>query len=129
MTNDARWRVHGIVGEHVIWHDGEAYQATRDAVPGANHGGYPILESLLKLKNLDPRGVAKVPEEEMDVHVVKAPPYDGKPTWHGMYRTEDGWKVASSWAGPIAYADPGSARNGAKHFLEETMAPSAPGMR
>lgn len=128
MSDNAKWQVHAIAGEHVIWHDGEVFQASREEVPDGV-GGYKILDSLLQLKNIHPGNVIPVPEAERDVHVVSAPKHDGKPTWHGLYRTDDGWQVASSDAGPIAYADPAAARVGAKVCREEALERPVPGPR
>jgi len=52
VPKNTRWKKHGTAGGHVIWTDGEVYQATTGPVPGDGDGGYPVLESLLNLKGL-----------------------------------------------------------------------------
>ena len=46
---------------------------------------------------------------------VRAPAYDGKPTWHGV--TASGQKVTNRFGNPIAYASSEAAVNGTKPIL------------
>jgi hypothetical protein len=46
---------------------------------------------------------------------VRAPAYDGKPTWHGV--TASGQKVTNRFGNPIAYASPEAAVNGTKLIM------------
>lgn len=125
MPANENWKVFGKARDHTIWFDGEVYQATSGAIP-KGHGGYPLLESLLRLKNILPHQFSSVPEDETDVHVTVAPDVEGKPAWHGHYRDADGWQVADGGSGPIAYMTPEYALAGAKHMRDEAKAAPTP---
>lgn len=55
-----------------------------------------------------------------NIKARKAKPYDGKPTWHGLYLDGGIWRLARNQAGlPIAYASEQAALQGAKHVMTE----------
>lgn len=63
-SEKAMWTIYGQIADYTVYfeHVGEVYQISKGGFPG-NGAGYPRLESLLKLKNLNIR----------DLELVEAP--------------------------------------------------------
>lgn len=56
-----------------------------------------------------------------DVKAEEGPPYEGKPAFHGYYRTARGWVlVRNAFRLPIAYTSEQAAEEGARRMFENT---------
>lgn len=55
-----------------------------------------------------------------NIKARRAKPYDGKPTWHGLYLDGGLWRLVRNDAGlPIAYASESAAIEGAKYTASQ----------
>jgi len=129
------WRIRGSSGEYTAWarptidrDTGEVYDGVFNLTKGeppANEAGYYRLESILRAKGLTPASLVPAEGLAAQVRAVRAPDVAGKPSWHGLYRQDEGWAPASAPHGPIAYASPEAARAGAVTVLEDLAEPEA----
>jgi hypothetical protein len=58
-------------------------------------------------------------EHHYQVKAEPADPVNGKPSWHGYFRTSRGWRRATTQYGPMEYTTPESAEAGAAIYAQQ----------